>query len=62
MYVLCMMLCIIINNTIHRDRSKVEIIKGKKTEVQVFQCIMCNVCFTFEIDAAGKYFSPKSLL
>ena len=23
---------------------------------------MCNVCFTFEIDAAGKYLSPKSLL
>ena len=20
---------------------------------------MCNVCFTFEIDAAGKYLSPK---
>ena len=62
MYVLCMMLCIILNNTIHRGRTKMEIIKGRKTKVQVFYCIMCNVCFTFEIDAAGKYLSPKSLL
>ena len=36
MYVLCMMLCIILNNTIHRDRTKMEIIKGSKTNVQVF--------------------------
>ena len=62
MYVLGMMLCIILNNTIHRGRMKMGIIKGRKTKVQVFLCIMCNVCFTFEIDASGKYFSPKSLL
>ena len=62
MYVLCMMLCIIFNSKIHRGRNKMEIIKGIKTKVQVFKFILCNVCFTFEIDAAGKYLSPKSLL
>ena len=50
MYVLCMMLCIIFNSKIHRGRNKMEIIKGIKTKVQVFKCILCNVCFTFEID------------
>ena len=36
MYVLCMMLCIILNSTIHRGRTKKKIIVGSKTKVQVF--------------------------
>ena len=44
MYALCMMLCIILDNTIHRGRTKMEIIKGIKTKVQLFYCILCNVC------------------
>ena len=62
MYVVRMMLCTILNNIIHRGRTKIEITKGRKTKVQVLKCIPCYVCFTFEIDAAGKYLSPKSLL
>ena len=50
------------NSTFHRGRNKMEIMKGRKTKVQVFECILCIVCFTFEMDAAGKYLSPKSLL
>ena len=62
MYVLRIMLCIILNSTVHRGRNKMEIIKGRKTKVQVFLRILCNVCFTFEIDAAGKYLCPNNLL
>ena len=40
-------------------RTKMERKDGIKTRVQVFQCILCNVFFTFETDAAGKYLSPK---
>ena len=36
MYVLCMMLFITLNNTIHRGRTKMEIKKVRKTKVQVF--------------------------
>ena len=37
MYVLCMMLYIILNNTIYRGRTKIEIKKKvRKTKVQVF--------------------------
>ena len=37
MYVLCMMLYIILNNTIHRGRTKIEIKKKvRRTKVQVF--------------------------
>ena len=43
MYVLGMMLCIILNNTIHRGRIKIGIIKGRKTKVQVFNAS----CVTF---------------
>ena len=41
MYVLCMMLCIILNNTIHRDRTKMEIIKGSKTNVHKYFNASC---------------------
>ena len=36
MYVLCMMLYIILNNTMYRGRTKMEIKKVRKTKVQVF--------------------------
>ena len=61
MYVLCMLMCIILNNTIHRGRTKMEMIKGGKKDKSK-SILMCNVCLTFEIDAAGKYLSPKSIL
>ena len=61
MYVLCMMLYIILNNTIHRGRTKMEI---KKKEIQKYKYsnASCVTFFTFEIDAAGKYLGPKCLL
>ena len=37
MYVLCMMLYIILNNAIHRGRTKMEIKKVRKIKVQVFR-------------------------
>ena len=55
MYVLCMMLYIILNNTIHRGRTKMEIKKGKKDK-------STSILMHPEIDAAGKYICPKSLL
>ena len=62
MYVLCMMLYIILNNTIHRGRTKMEIKKVRKTRQKYkYFNASCVTFFTVEIDAAGKYLSPKSL-
>ena len=64
MYVLCMKLYIILNNTVHRGRTKIEI-KNKRQERQKYKYFnaSCLTCFfTFEIDTAGKYLSPNSLL
>ena len=58
----CMMLYIILNNTIHRGRTKMEIKKGKKEQKYKYFNASCVTVFTFEIDADGKYLSPKSLL
>ena len=61
MYVLCMMLCIIINNTIHGVEPRW---KEKKEEKQ--GCKYFNASYVtfvaFEIDVAGEYLSPKSIL
>ena len=54
MYVLCMMLYIILNNTIHRGRTKMEIKKGKKYKSTSILMHPVLRYFTFEIDAAGK--------
>ena len=59
MYVLCLMLYIILNNTIHgvepRRREKREERQGCK----YFNASCVTFFFTFETDAAGKYLSPK---
>ena len=62
MYVLRMMLYIILNNTIHRNRSKMEIKKGKKYKSTSILMHPVYRFFTFEINAAGKYLGPKCLL
>ena len=62
MYVLCMKLYIILNNTIHRGRTKMEIKKVRKTKYKYFNASCVTFFFTFEIDAAGKYLSSKCLL
>ena len=61
MYVLCMMLFITLNNTIHRGKTKMEIKRYERQKYTYFNAF-CVTFFTFEIDAAGKYLSPKSLL
>ena len=58
----CFVLDVVYNFKQHNSwgRTKTERKAGRKTRVQVFQCILCNVFFfTFETDAAGKYLSPK---
>ena len=53
MYVLCMILYIILNNAIHRGKTKSAIQMVRKTKVQVFNA-SCVTFFKFEIDAAGN--------
>ena len=58
MYVLCLMLYIILNYTIH----EVEPRWGEKWEERQgckYFNASCVTFFTFEIDAAGKYLSSK---
>ena len=58
MYVLCMMLCIIHLGIELRWKEKREERQGCK----YFNASCVTFFLTFEIDAAGKYLSPKNLL
>ena len=60
MYCLCMMLCIILYNIILGVELRC---KEKREERQGCKYInaYCVTFLTFEIDAAGKYLSPKNL-
>ena len=61
MYVLRMMLCIILNNIILGVKPRWKEKRGERQGRRYFNA-SCVTFFTFEIDAAGKYCSPKNLL
>ena len=61
MYVLCMMLCIILNNIILGVEPSWKEKREEKQGCMYFNA-SCVTFLTFEIDAAGKYLSPKNLL
>ena len=62
MYVLCSMLYIILNNTIHGVEPRWKEKREEEQERKYFNATCVTFFFTFEIDAAGKFLSPKSLL
>ena len=61
MYVLCLMLYLILNNTIHGVEPRWREKRDKRQGCKYFNA-SCVTFFTFEIDAAGKYRSPKKRL
>ena len=61
MYVLCMMLCIILNNIIFGVEPRWKERREERQGCEYFNA-SCVTFLTFEIDAAGKYLSPKNLL
>ena len=61
MKVLCMMLCIILNNIILGVEPRWKEKRGKRQGCKYFNA-SCVTFLTFEIDAAGKYLSQKNLL
>ena len=58
MYVLCLMLYLILNNTIYGVEPRWREKRDKRQGCKYFNA-SCVTFFTFEIDAAGKYRSPK---
>ena len=58
MYVLCLMLHIILNYTIHEVEPRWGEKREERQGCKYFNA-SCETFFTFEIDAAGKYLSPK---
>ena len=58
MYVLCMMLCIILNNIILWVEPRWKENREERQGCKYFNA-SCVTFLTFEIDAAGKYLSPK---
>ena len=58
MYVLCLMLYIILNYTIHEVEPRWGEKREERQRCKYFN-VSCVTFFTFEIDAAGKYLSPK---
>ena len=61
MYVLCMMLCIILSNIILGVEPSWKEKREERQGCKYFNA-SCVTFLTFEIDAAGKYLSPKNLL
>ena len=61
MFVLCMMLCIILNNTMHGVEPKWKEDREERQDCKYFNASCVTFC-TFEIDAAGKYLRLKSIL
>ena len=61
MYVLCMMLCIILNNIILWVEPSWKEKREERQGCKYFNA-SCVTFLTFEIDAARKYLSPKNLL
>ena len=59
MYVLCLMLYIILNNTIHEVEPRWREKRDERQGCKYLNASCVTFFFTFEIDAAGKYLSPK---
>ena len=60
MYVLCLMLYVILNNTIHGVEQRWREKREEKQGCKYFNASCVTFFFTFETDAAGKYLSPKT--
>ena len=61
MYVLCMILCIILNTISLGVEPRWKEKREERQGCKYFNA-SCVTFLTFEIDAAGKYLSPKNLL